>query len=166
MDMAPVDSLGPWTIAGLTLLIFIVLLLIVRAFRGIRRKVSRGLARRMPGPQAALLAVILTAALFFFTGNGVLVSGAMGMLDGIYAELDGRFEATSPQTTDALKTGGPGSLLTWEGLGRAGREAIAAGPTWTENTALSGAPALEPLRVYVGLNSGPDPEARAKLALA
>ena len=166
MDMPPIESAGPWTIAGLTLLIFALLLLIVRAFLGIRRRLFRGLARRIPGPQAALIAIILTAVLFFAIGDGVLVSGIMRVLDNIYAELDGRFEATSPQPTDPLKTGGPGSLLTWEGLGRAGREAISQGPSAAEIAALSGTPAKEPLRVYVGLNSAEDPAARAKLALA
>ena len=75
MDMPPIAGAGPWTIAGLTVLIFVVLLLIARGFRGIFRRLSRGLARRLPGPQAAWLAVILTAALFFFIGDGVLVSG-------------------------------------------------------------------------------------------
>ena len=160
MDMAPIESAGPWTIAGVTLLIFALLLLIVRAFLGIRRRLFRGLARRIPGPQAALIAIILTAVLFFAIGDGVLVSGVMRVLDNIYAELDGRFEATSPQPSDPLKTGGPGSLLTWEGLGRAGREAISQGPSAAEIAALSGTPAKEPLRVYVGLNSAEDPAAR------
>jgi len=47
-----------------------------------------------------------------------------------------------------------------------GRAAVAAGPTQVEIEALTGQPAQEPLRIYVGLNSAPDIRARAELALA
>jgi hypothetical protein len=57
-------------------------------------------------------------------------------------------------------------LFKWEDLGRAGHEAIAAGPDAARIADMTGSPALEPLRVYVGLNAAPDIDARAKLALA
>lgn len=171
MDMEPIDSAGPFTVAALTLAVFGLLILTARLFAGIRRRLSRSLARVLPGPQAAAIAVIATAVLFWSIGNGVLVAGTMRTLDRIYSELDARFEDSSPQPTDPLKTGGPGSLLTWDGLGRAGREAVAAGPDATQIASMTGAAAAgltvkEPLRVYVGLNSAEDPAARAQLALA
>jgi uncharacterized membrane protein len=43
---------------------------------------------------------------------------------------------------------------------------VAAGPDRATIAAVSGRPALEPLRVYAGLNSAPDPQARADLGLA
>jgi len=96
----------------------------------------------------------------------VLVRGALTALDRVYAGLDGAFEEASPRPGDPLKTGAPGSLIDWEDLGRTGRAMIAASPDRARIEAATGAPAREPLRVYVGLNSAPDPEARAALALA
>jgi uncharacterized membrane protein len=90
----------------------------------------------------------------------------MQLADASYRQYDALFEEASPQPTDPMKAGGPGSLLAWESLGRAGREMVAAGPDREMIEALSGTPAQEPLRVYVGLNSAPDPQARADLALA
>lgn len=165
MDMPPIDSAGPLTIAAVALGVFGVLILIARLFGTIRRRLSRRLARRIPGPQAAVVAVAVTALLFWSIGNGVLVNGTMRLLDGIYSELDGRFEETSPQPVDPLKTGGPGSLLSWEGLGRTGRQFISARPDAARITEMTGAPAMEPLRVYVGLNSAETPAERAQLAL-
>ena len=64
-----------------------------------------------------------------------------------------------------MKTGSSASLMTWETLGRRGREFVASGPHGTDISALTGCPALEPVRVYAGLNSADTPETRAVLAL-
>ncbi|MBE0414745.1 alpha/beta-hydrolase family protein, partial [Yoonia sp.] len=72
----------------------------------------------------------------------------------------------SPRPQDPLKTGAPASLIDWGTLGRMGRAMVAASPDQAQIAALTGAPAQDPLRVYVGLNSAPDPAARAALALA
>jgi uncharacterized membrane protein len=166
MGLEPLESADPWTIAAVALATFGVLFLIGRLFRLMLLGLSRWFSRIIPGPQAALVALVLTALLFWAIGNGVLVEGGLRALDRIYAELDGRFEESSPQPTDPMKTGGPGSLLSWEGLGRAGREVVAAGPDKAKIEQMTGLPAMEPLRVYVGLNSAETPEDRAQLALA
>jgi uncharacterized membrane protein len=166
MEMPPLEALHPFTVAGVALATFLTLLLLARLVRGTWRRLSERLARRLPGPQAALIALAATALLFWSVGNGLLVNGAMRAFDSAYAQLDARFEEQSPRPTDPLKTGGPGSLLAWEGLGRAGREMIAAGPGAAQIAAMTDGPALEPLRVYAGLNSADTPAERATLALA
>jgi uncharacterized membrane protein len=166
MNMPPVETLGPVTVVVLTALVFLLVLWLSRGVRLTARKFSAWLGRWLPGPQAATIAIVLTVLLVWNIANGVLVRGAMSFLDATYARLDATFEEGSPQPTDPLKTGAPGSLLTWEGLGRAGREMVARGPDRPTIEEVTGAPALEPLRVYVGLNSAEDPKARADLALA
>jgi uncharacterized membrane protein len=165
MDLPPVEGARPLLVAGVALVVFALLLLLGRLFRGTLNTLSRWLGRRIPGPVAVLVALIVTAAIFWQIGNGVIAGAVMRTLDGIYARLDAAFEEGSPQPTDPLKTGAPGSLLTWEGLGRAGREVVAAAPDAAAIAALTGAPALEPLRVYVGLNSADTVAERAQLAL-
>jgi uncharacterized membrane protein len=166
MDMPPVETSRPFSLLALTVVLFLVLLLLARGVKSLSRMLSRQLQRLLPGPQAAVLGILVTAFLVWNLANGVIVRGAMTVLDASYARFDAAFEEGSPQPADPLKTGSPGSLLTWEGLGRAGREMVAAGPDRARIEALAGTPALEPLRVYVGLNSAPDPETRAQLALA
>lgn len=166
MDMPPVETARPLTIAAIALAVFLALVLLGRLMRVTLQALNRRLARLLPGPQAAVLALVLTALLFWSLGNGVLVRGGMRFLDASYRQYDALFEEASPRPTDPLKAGGPGSLLDWEGLGRAGREMVAAGPDRTRIAELTGGPAQEPLRVYVGLNSADDPQARAALALA
>jgi uncharacterized membrane protein len=166
MEMPAVDSAGTLTIAATALGVFVLLLLLARAFRSLTRRLSTGLERWIPPRLAIILALGATALLFWSIGNGLLVDGALRFLDGIYAELDQQFEEGSPEPTDASKSGGPGSLVAWKGLGRAGRRMVAAGPDQAAIEAVAGAPALEPLRVYVGLNSADTPAERAALALA
>lgn len=165
MGMEPDDRTGPPTIAIVSVAVFTALLLLGRLIGYFNRRALLRLSRYVPRPQAQLLALVATASVFWMIGNGVIVSQAMRSLDAVYRELDARFEDSSPQPTDALKTGAPGSLLSWRDLGRRGRQMVAAGPDLRQIEAASGLSALEPLRVYVGLNSASDPAERAKLAL-
>nr|WP_240904382.1 alpha/beta-hydrolase family protein [Rhodobacter sp. SGA-6-6] len=166
MDMPPVDDLRPLGILALSLAVFLILLWLARGVRLLAQVLAGQLARVLPGPQAAVLGIAATALIVWNIANGVIVHEAMKVLDASYAAYDALLEESSPRPADPLKSGGPGSLLDWEGLGRAGREMIAAGPDRAAIEAATGASALEPLRVYVGLNSAPDPQARADLALA
>jgi uncharacterized membrane protein len=166
MGLPPVETVHPYTVVALTAVVFLLVLWIARGVRLTSRSFSRWIGRFLPGPQAATIGILLTAFLAWNLANGVIVRGALTFLDATYARLDATFEETTPQPTDPLKTGAPGSLLTWEGLGREGREMVARGPDRATIEEMTGGPALEPLRVYVGLNSADDPEARAALALA
>ncbi len=166
MEMPPIDSAGPFSIAAAAVAVFALLLLLARLVRMIVRRLSNALSGVIPRPQAILIALVVTALVFWSLGNGLLVDGALRTLDGIYAELDQQFEEGSPEPTDAAKSGGPGSLVGWDSLGRTGRRMVAAGPDRAAIEAVTGAPALEPLRVYVGLNSADTPADRAQLALA
>ncbi|MRH22426.1 hypothetical protein GH815_15705 [Rhodovulum strictum] len=167
MDMDPVETGRPLTIAAVAVAVFALILLVARLFKLVAARLRQRFERRLPTPQAVILGVGLTATLFWSLGNGLLVHGALTGLDASYRQYDALFEEASPQPTDPHKSGGPGSLLAWDGLGRAGRAMVAAGPDAATIAARTGAAdAKEPIRVYVGLNSAPDLEARAELALA
>ncbi len=165
LAMPPVETARPFSIAGGAVAMFLVLLWLVRLARWLVKRLAGRFARVLPGPQALLVSILLTAIVFWNIGDGVIVRGALNAADAIYAGLDGRFEEASPQPQDPRKTGAPGSLVDWESLGRMGRAMVAASPDQSQITTQTGGEALEPLRVYVGLNSAPDPEARARLAL-
>jgi uncharacterized membrane protein len=166
MGMEPIAGVGVFTIALVALVVFVLLLLLVRAFRGTRRVIARRLDPIVPGPVAVTGGLIATALLFYWIGTGVILDRAMRAFDSTYAELDARLEDDSPQPDDPLKPGAAGSLLDWQQLGRTGRRMVAAAPDRAQIEALSGGPAFEPLRVYVGLNAAATVEERASLALA
>src|ERR1700751_1144366 len=70
----------------------------------------------------------------------------------------------SPPPTSSLRSGGPGSLVTWKDLGNQGRTFVDSGPSVEELSKFNGAPAVEPIRAYAGLESAPGIKAAADLA--
>lgn len=119
----------------------------------------------MPRRLANVLGLAVAAVLFGSLANGVLLRYALHVADGSFKALDDVMEADTPQPDDPAKTGSSASLLEWDELGRMGREFIALGPSAGEIGAFLGRKALEPIRVYAGLNSADTPQARARLAL-
>ncbi|HVL20365.1 MAG TPA: alpha/beta-hydrolase family protein [Amaricoccus sp.] len=165
MGMAPVESNGPLELAAVAVVVFLVMVLLARIFVLLIRLVERRAARHMSLRAARGLGLVGAGLVFFLVADGVLVRGFLNMADASFRAFDGLMEPDVAQPTDPTKTGSAASLVRWEGIGRAGRDFIASGPTASAITAETGAPAQEPIRVYVGLNSAEGADARAALAL-
>jgi uncharacterized membrane protein len=166
-----IDSSQGWQLFAVTVLVAAMCLAIGRAIARLYRKVrvrtghlfaSRG--RRAGGTVATL------------TATGVMVLGMLlawlVVSSGVVLFLDSRWEVRNnamdpdyPQPTSSLRSGGPGSLVTWEDVGSKGRSVVASGPTAAQISAVTGRPAIDPIRIYVGLNSAPTYEERANLAV-
>src|SRR5690606_20382863 len=85
--------------------------------------------------------------------------------DSSFQQLDALIEPDAEPPADSLRSGGPGSLLDWQDLGRTGRDFISGGPTREDLRAFFGDDVETPVRVYVGLNSAQTVEERSRLAL-
>jgi len=96
----------------------------------------------------------------------VIVDGVLAVTDRLFAVRDTTTSDTAVPPTTALRSGGPGSLIGWDTLGYQGRNFTGSGPTPAQITAFTGQPAAEPIRAYAGIDSAPDVEARAALAVA
>ena len=70
----------------------------------------------------------------------------------------------NPPPKTPLRSGGPGSLVSWASLGNQGRVFVGGGPTTEQLSAFNGAPAVEPIRAYAGLESADGIRAAADLA--
>ncbi|RLP74937.1 hypothetical protein D9V32_10905 [Mycetocola tolaasinivorans] len=140
-------GLLPVTILGLA---------IGRWFSNLYRRIR---ARR--GAPIALGGSILTAVLVV----AVVVSGAMFGVDRIYAASNAEPAAELSAPTSTERSGGPGSEIPWDTLGRHGAAFVAEGPDAQKITEITGQPAIEPIRVYAGLKSAPTTAARAALAV-
>jgi uncharacterized membrane protein len=86
-------------------------------------------------------------------------------MNSAFSVKDDGTEAGAVEPTAAERSGSPESLVPWEDLGLQGRNFVGTGPTVAELTEFSGRPALQPVRAYVGLASGPDVGDRAALAV-
>lgn len=142
-----------------------VLLILGRLFRSAMLTVARGLSPLLPERLALLLGFLIAVLLFSFIGNDVIVRRILEAFDASYQALDETLPASADPPSDPLKTGSAASLIPWGGIGNEGRQRVLDPLDAAAIGAITGAPAREPLRVYVGLGSADTPEARARLAL-
>lgn len=165
MELEPVDSAHPTKVGLIALLVFVVLMAVARAFQLTFRVSSRNIGRFAPKPVSNLVGVVIAVLLFWSIADGLLFRTVLHMADTSFQKLDALIEDDTLQPTDPNKTGSAASLLEWRGLGRAGRQYVATGPTRTDIATFLGRDALEPIRVYAGLNSAETADERARLAL-
>ncbi len=165
MGLGPVESVEPIELAAIALGIFLVVILLARLFKRTFRLFSRWLNRLVPRRVSKVIGGVLAIALFWSVAQGVLFKVVLRMVDTSFRELDARIDDGSIRPSDSTKPGGPGSVLDWQNLGRQGRAFIASGPTGAQIGSFFNAKALDPVRVYVGLNSADTVDERARLAL-
>ena len=142
--------------------------LLLTAARGIRslvRVAARSLRRFIPHRAATALAVLVVIAILGFLATGVLPRAAIGAANSVFGDIDSGTPAGIFEPVTALRSGSPDSLVPWATLGRQGRTFVDSGPAETEISKFTGAPADEPVRIYVGLKSAPSIGAEAALAV-
>ncbi len=165
MEMTPVETAHPLKVCVIALITFAVLLVLGRLFAFVARFLAVRTKRVIPRKLANVLGVLIAGLLFWSIASNVLVRTAFNALDSSFRELDALQEPERPQPAAPDRTGSSASLVKWQELGRMGRRFIASGPNATEISAVTGQPAQDPVRVYVGLGSRDTAQARAKLAL-
>ena len=165
MKMDPVETAHPLKVCVIALITFLVLLALARLFGIVTRFLSTRTRRFIPRKIANILGVLVAALLFWSIANNLLIRTAFRALDSSFREFDALLEPERPQPTAPGKTGSAASLVKWNELGRAGREFVASAPAAAEISAITGRPARDPVRVYVGLGGGDTAQARARLAL-
>ena len=166
MGMPAVSPGLPVLIAIVGVPVALFLIALARLFNALARLISARLAKLVPRRIALLVGFGAAAALFWTIGNGLLLRMALHELDSSYRHIDALLPAELSAPEDPFKSGSSGSLVSWASLGAQGRERVVAVPSKSDIVSLTTAAAMEPLRVYVGLNSAETVEQRAELALA
>jgi uncharacterized membrane protein len=128
------------------------------------RFLDRQLDRVAPPRVSAVVVVSLVVALTIALLNGVVVKFAMRTMNNTFATVNNETSPTTARPKTPNRSGGPGSLVSWESLGHQGRIFVGNGPTVDQLTKFNGAPATEPIRAYAGLNSADGITATAELA--
>lgn len=138
-----------WVIAsafGLTT--FAALLLISRGLRAVARGISRVLPTRWPPTAKVGVSGLVTLGMVgLLTAMGI--AGMRMTFDRIDASTQGQAAPTAP-----TRSGSPASLVSFESLGRQGREFVTQGSDQAS------------IRTYAGLASASDIKQRAELAVA
>ncbi len=142
-----------------------VLLVIVRSLRKLLHFMVRWLDRVLPGRLARFLGGVVLVLLLWGLYTGVLVNGFFAVTNAMFEPRDAATNEGNFQPTSELYSGGPGSLVDWDDLGRQGRRFVATPTSASELNEFWGGDAMDPIRVYVGLKSAETLEARAELLL-
>ncbi|TAM63884.1 alpha/beta-hydrolase family protein [Mycobacterium sp.] len=120
--------------------------------------------RFVPFRLSATIVVVTLAVLTVTVLNGVVLKSAMRTMNNTFASSNNEMNPDSAPPKTPLRSGGPESLVSWESLGHQGRIFIEGGPKVDDLSTFNGAPAIEPIRAYAGLNSADGITATAELA--
>jgi uncharacterized membrane protein len=148
-----------------TVVLTAALVMVARGIRAVVRLIARLVGRVVPDRAGAAVAVLVVCVLLLLLATGALSRGAIGAADSVFGGVDSGTAAGVIQPTSPMRSGGPDSLVPWDTLGRQGRTFVASGPTAAQISQFTGTPAMEPIRVYAGLNSAPSIEAESALVL-
>ncbi len=146
-------------------IVFCLLLALGRGIRSAYRWAAALLDRWIGSRAAALVGWIAVAVLVWSVVSGVLLSGLAALANEAFSVKNGTTAEGVEEPTDGLRSGGPGSLVSWSSLGYQGRNFVSGGPSAQEIAEVTGRPAVEPIRAYAGLESASDSESRAALAV-
>nr|WP_255695789.1 alpha/beta-hydrolase family protein [Shinella sp. NM-101] len=165
MHLPPIETAHPFYVGLIALGVFLVLLGLGRLFALSVRLFASTSRRAAPRRLSYVIGTALAATLFWTLADGVLVRFILHTADSSFQRLDQVIEPDTAEPVDPLKSGSSASLVRWDDLGRMGRFFVASGPAAADIAAFTGKPAMEPLRVYAGLNAAETPEERARIAL-
>ena len=167
MDMPSVTFLDSvWmTVAGAASATALVLVGRLLA-RGVTA-VHRGVQRHVPARVAATPMTVGLVALTTLLVGGLMFAGLNVSANSFFGAHNERTEAGITQPSSAKVSGSPASLVSWDSLGRTGRDFVAEATSPEELARFHGADArpVEPVRVYAGVRSADTLQERADLAV-
>ncbi|MBM7832162.1 putative membrane protein [Agromyces cerinus] len=108
----------------------------------------------------------VTVATAIVVGSTVaVVAVLMFGIDRLYLANNGPAAPWVTEPMSAFRSAGPDSEVEWDLVGRHGTAFLGGGPKAADIEELTGRPALEPVRVYVGQANAPTVEERAAIAV-
>ena len=158
-------------ILGITLgtLGYGVVLLIGDAIQTFIDAINELLGKKLPPVASWPLAIAGGGALLILVGDRMVVRRFAVRVSRQAQELDREFMRGADQPQRAERSGSPDSLVDWDTMGRQGRAVVAGGPRREDIERLVDGEAMEPIRIFVGLDTerdqAPDFEAMAAVAI-
>lgn len=152
---------------ALAVVFFGICMLVARLVRSLSRFTIRQVNRVLPPAASTALGLALAVLLVVGVVSGVLWRQSISLMNSLAGTTNGTTNEGTERPTSRLRSGGEGSLVDWDTLGRQGREFVGRGPSLDDLEEFHGTDdcCREPIRVYVGLDSAPTARARAELAV-
>ncbi|MGW2276539.1 alpha/beta hydrolase [Streptomyces sp. NPDC001770] len=142
--------------------------LLVTLARSVRlgtRTLARPLERLVPRPWALMVAASVAVVVVVGVVQGFLLRGLVDLVESSASLTNGSTSEGIVRPLLPTLSGSPSSLESWSSLGKNGRDFVGHASTRAEISGFTGAPATDPVRVYVGLESAATLRGRADLAV-
>ena len=145
-------------ILGITLgtLGYGVVLLVGDAIQTFIDAINELLGKKLPPVASWPLAIAGGGALLILVGDQMVVRRFAVRVSRQAQELDREFMRGADQPKRPERSGSPESLVDWNTMGRQGRAVVAGGPRKEDIERLVDGGALEPIRIFVGLDTERD----------
>ncbi|GFG72355.1 alpha/beta hydrolase [Mycolicibacter senuensis] len=137
----------------------------VRMLIDASRLLARALIRRwhLHSEVALFIGTAIVVVVLVSLINGVLIRGFFAGASAMFQPENSATKPWAVQPQQPERSGSPASLAPWETLGSQGRSFVSGGAHVEELSRINGRPAREPIRVYAGLHSADDDQARMAL---
>lgn len=158
----PISAPDVLVVVVATIVLDLAILWIARGLRAVGRDLASLLGRHT---NWTFTIRTLIGGIVVFAGCFAVMATGLGVSMIFFNQLN---NSTTGQTqpTSTLRSGGPQSLIPWQSLGTEGRAFVDEGPTAAQIQGVTGRPAMDPIRIYAGLESADGLQAQANLALA
>lgn len=168
MDMEGTTRAAYLRTGALSLAVAALVVAIYRTVRWIVRFFARLLSRwvRVPPKLAPSVGAIVLAVVAVLLFNGVLSEAFFTVANSAFSVRNDKMTPYAVQPAAPERSGSPASLAKWDTLGSEGRWFVSHGPDAFRIGAVTGKPAREPVRVYVGLGSAAEGQTQEQLAVA
>ncbi|MGU3432315.1 alpha/beta hydrolase [Actinomycetes bacterium M1A6_2h] len=167
MSAEGTTTTGYFRTGAIMIVIAALLISLWRVLRDIRRFIVRKILRRTKIPRglANAIGVALVVVVGITLIQGVLLRGFISAANSISSVKNDETRSGVEQPTEAERSGSPQSTVSWDSLGYEGRNFVAGGLTADQMTEVTGRPAEEPIRAYVGLASAPTSDERMSMVI-
>ena len=158
----------PWDWVGVVLvglLAAVVFVVIARVVRGLGHLLVLLTDRLLPRTVSVVVGGLVVAAFLVFVVLGGLSESLFRSIDATAKIADRQIGDDIERPTSSLRSGSAESLIAWEDLGSKGREFTGKGPTVDELSAFTGRQAMEPIRIYAGLDAANSLDERIDLVM-
>lgn len=166
MGMRSVQTTDPILVVAIAWPVGLTFILLAKGLIWLGTKVISWTTRVLPPRPAMLLGTVLFVLTVLTFVDGFIVKKAISGMDETFALLDGTVDAGAQPPTISTSSGSAASLITWDSIGRTGKNFIAEGSTAAEIAKFTGKAAKDPIRIYAGFNTADTIEERAEIALA
>jgi uncharacterized membrane protein len=164
VEQQPATSISALGSTFVAILLIALIMLIARSIRTLYNLLKRLILKYVPKVIALTAAWIVTALIVLGILNGIILSGLVSIVNQAFSVRNGTTDSGIVQPNSPQLSGSSESLVAWDSLGRQGRNFIGKARTTEQLNAFNDKPAMQPIRIYSGLESASSTEERAKLA--